>query len=977
VLGIASLTIGVSAVSAQPEQVVLAGPGGTRVVFAKAGGRYRWSAFGDVATGLTWPVDGPRFSLQTEDGIRANLGDVGFRFLAGGEPGDREAIFEAELLPTAVRVRQTFGFCADGRTLRVRTRLRALAAPVVIQRVGLLDLRLPGQTLRRIGPEHVSCPVVGDRIFAGVEHPSAMTQVDGDALHIAQHSYITVGSQWVDVPSAVFGAASLEDVTRGAEAVRVAFLRYLDTVWVKPKDMHIHYNNWWTMPVPFTEHDVLANIADLKASLYDRTGFFFDSYAMDMGWSDPHTVWQVNGEAYPEGFRRIARALAPMGCRPGLWVSPSSCYPPALDNEWLDGEGYETFTNAAGTRYACLARGGRYQQSFKSAVLSHVRDGQMAHVKFDGLAWPCPSAEHGHRPASESYQPIAEGLLDVFDALRAQAPDIALEPTCLGYFPSPWWLMHTPFVIGPFGDDCPRGVCPAPDWMESLTTARDVANLRGRDAFWMPSSALECFDIIVQCSGSFYNHAVMAVARGHWFQSTYINPLYMDADEWRFFAQLMQWARENRARLQSPEPFGGDPSAREVYGYAYPRLDRPLYFARNPWISEAEVVLPECRTDGARQLVMHYPARCVLAVARSGEALPRVALGPYETAVLEVLPVPARGVAPAVVPGLGVEWRPVASPAFERVTFEDDRPPLGPSWTSPDGDSPEALVLSGSGELRTSRPAELCLLAEGPAGSAMPLCDIVVDGQVVAPEVTGSRGTFYAAGATPQEDWQWFLAPLPAGRHRVSYRLTVPDDECRCAVFVRGERRAGSGGAEPPVGPSFPVKPAGLRPWSVTLVPLANAKEAGATSSRMKRRTTDVDGVYLDALDWTEATAGWGQVHRNASVMGTPMVIGNRVHRRGIGTHANSRITYQIDGAYTAFVATVGCDQEVSGNSVVFAVEGDGAELYRSPVMRVRSTPIPIRVDIRGVRRLTLVVTDGGDGIGADHADWAEAVLLR
>lgn len=36
----------------------------------------------------------------------------------------------------------------------------------------------------------------------------------------------------------------------------------------------------------------------------------------------------------------------------------------------------------------------------------------------------------------------------------------------------------------------------------------------------------------------------------------------------------------------------------------------------------------------------------------------------------------------------------------------------------------------------------------------------------------------------------------------------------------------------------------------------------------------------------------------------------------------------------------------------------------------------PVRVPLRGVKELKLVVTDGGDGIGADHADWADARLV-
>ena len=162
-------------------------------------------------------------------------------------------------------MRQRFAFCEDGRTLRIRTRLRALGDPVLIQRIGLLEVRLPGQALERIGPGHVSCPIVGDRVFAGVEHPSTIPQIIDDTLYIAQHSYTVVGREWTDVPPAVFGSASETDAALGEDAVRRAFLRYLDTVRLKPRDMHIHYNNWWTMPVPFAEQDVLDNIAALKA----------------------------------------------------------------------------------------------------------------------------------------------------------------------------------------------------------------------------------------------------------------------------------------------------------------------------------------------------------------------------------------------------------------------------------------------------------------------------------------------------------------------------------------------------------------------------------------------------------------------------------------------------------------------------------------------------------------------------------------
>ena len=575
------------------------------------------------------------------------------------------------------------------------------------------------------------------------------------------------------------------------------------------------------------------------------------------------------------------------------------------------------------------------------------------------------------------YNTIAEGLADVFPTLREQDPDIALEPTCLGYYPSPWWLMHTPFVIGPFGDDSPRGRCPSPEWIESMTTARDIANLSGRDAFWMPSSALECFDIIVQCPGEFYNHAVMAIARGHWFLSTYINPRFMDADEWRFFADLVRWARANRDLLQNPVVFGGDPGQREAYGYAYLSPERQLYFARNPWMEAADIRLPEPPSPAARELRALYPRREVLCRAKAESVLPPVRLGPYESAVLEVVPSGKDHRAPEPPPGVEVAWHAEAGPAFERVIYEGDRPAYGPSWTSPNGDADEMLTYMASGKLNTETASELCLLVEGPPGGAPPVCSVTVDGEPLALRETGSRGAFYAAQADPDEDWQWFLAAVPAGEHSLSLQVNGQQEDVRCGLFLRGSRPVAHRSKPFEPGPSFPVHRPHRRKWAKTLAPLASLEELGLTERRASREITTINGVFLDALEWIEATAGWGEVHRNTSVMGKPMTMGGKVFHRGLGTHAHSRITYDVPAGYASFAATIGCDQEVVANSVVFVVEADGRELFRSPLMRSDTPPLDIDLPIRGASRLALIVEDGGDGIPADHGNWADARLLR
>lgn len=973
---------------AQDGPVYLSGGGGVRAVFERSPDGWLWTACEDTVAGSRWAIAGPRFSLQTPDGNRIGLAGADTIDLEQTRSGGVEQVLlRATFSSPPVELRQTCSFCADGRTLRIQSALRATGAPVTIQRVGLLEVQVEGQPLELTGPSHVSCPVFGNEIFAGVEHPSAWCQVDGDTLYLAQHSYVEVTDAWTELPPAVFGAVSPEDrVVCGArEGLRRSFLRYLDTVRVKPADMHVHYNDWWTAPVPSSEAFVLNNIARLKQDLFDVTGFFFDSYAMDMGWSDAHSVWQIDAGHFPEGFSRIRDALAAVHARPGLWVSPSSLYPPALDNAWLQSAGYEVTPHATLGLNACLARNGKYQTAFKDAVLKHAQAANLAHVKFDGFVPDCEVDTHGHHPGPESYLPIAEGLMEVFDALRARAPGIALEPTCFGYRPSPWWLMHVPFLIGPFGDDSPLGRCPCPEWIEAMTTARDIENLAGRDAFLMPSSALQCFDIIVQCPGAFQNHAAMAIGRGRWFISSYINPEFMDRGEWQFFAELIAWARHNREFLQEPMPVGGDPAQREPYGYVFSGPGRRLFCLRNPWLEEAAFTLPETFRNAPFSPVTEirtvYPRREVLARVQSGAPLPELHLEPYETVFVEQVPKeePPHILSDRVSPAPRIEMTVAQAPIVERTVFEEDPAPFGPSWTSPTGDANEMVSFRATVDLTLAGigSAEVCVLCEGPPDVALSACSLAVDG-VDAPVTTAaSAGAFSATGRPVEEHWIWFMAPVPEGRHTVDVRLNPAAAASTVAVFVRGAAPARPSDAPFDSAPAFPLYRPELRSWSRTLIPPVACNTGAAVVQRRPREISTIDGVYLDTLTWSEATAGWGEVRLNRSVMDKPMTMAGRRYLRGIGTHADSRIDYALPGGFKTFAATAGYDQEVRGGSVVFVVKGDDRELFRSPVAGRDTPPIEVRVPLDGVSRLSLIVEDAGDGIAADHANWADARLLK
>ena len=139
---------------------------------------------------------------------------------------------------------------------------------------------------------------------------------------------------------------------------------------------------------------------------------------------------------------------------------------------------------------------------------------------------------------------------------------------------------------------------------------------------------------------------------------------------------------------------------------------------------------------------------------------------------------------------------------------------------------------------------------------------------------------------------------------------------------------------------------------------------------------TSAETVWLDDLNLAAATQGWGEPHKNQSVEGHPLTIGGQKFERGFGTHAVSTLRVNLASGAQKFSASVGVDDEVNSNaasSVEFIVRGDGKALWRSGVMRASNAAKDCEVDLTGVKALVLEVSDAGDGIEYDHADWANA----
>jgi beta-galactosidase len=139
--------------------------------------------------------------------------------------------------------------------------------------------------------------------------------------------------------------------------------------------------------------------------------------------------------------------------------------------------------------------------------------------------------------------------------------------------------------------------------------------------------------------------------------------------------------------------------------------------------------------------------------------------------------------------------------------------------------------------------------------------------------------------------------------------------------------------------------------------------------------------VNLSSLE-LQSTNGWGPIERNtsngeqAAGDGRPMSLRGTVFSQGIGAHATGDISVFLGGRCTSFSSIVGVDDETGGGgSVRFRILADNREVAATGVVTGTSAALPLAADLTGADWLDLVVDDGGDGNGLDHADWALATL--
>ncbi|NND07934.1 MAG: hypothetical protein HKN87_16265 [Saprospiraceae bacterium] len=235
----------------------------------------------------------------------------------------------------------------------------------------------------------------------------------------------------------------------------------------------------------------------------------------------------------------------------------------------------------------------------------------------------------------------------------------------------------------------------------------------------------------------------------------------------------------------------------------------------------------------------------------------------------------------------------------------------------------------------------------------------------------GVQGAFDARSSTPLDMQGLILQPGIGVNTPVGQVIVKPKEPDQSALWLRDHIVGNS--AMPPLAKSI-VDTA----YIMVLTDWINSLE-----------DTTCSIFYLSDLPFT-GTNGWGPVELDRSNGsssggdGTLQTINGVQYRKGLGTHPHqhpdsmTNLNFDLNQMYALFQTSIGIDDSTCSNGdAVFSISLDDSMVYESPVLSHGDAAIYVELMVTGKMSLRLEVQEADGDITCDHANWAEARLIK
>lgn len=537
-------------------------------------------------------------------------------------PDGLSAVWKIELREDAGYIRQTLT-------------LKPLMGDAMVKEIRLLDFA--AGDARVAGSVQGSPIVVGSNIFAGVEHPMAVSAVKDGRVTSALPRRVPIGSRREFVLSSVIG------VTAPGQLRREFQQGYINRERARPYAPYLNYNTWYDIGY-FTRYDEKMASDVVKAygeELVKKRGVKFDSFLFDDGWDDVKTLWQFE-KGFPNEFKNLAKLSESYGASPGVWFSPWGGYGPPKDARIKAAKEKDGKIETNKTGFALS--GPNYYKVFRDMCFRMIKDNGIRHFKFDGTG-DAGSVQPGSKFGSDF-----EAIIALIEELRKEQPDLYVNLTT-GTWASPFWFTTADSIWRGGYDHEFLGVgSKRNQWM----TYRDGMTYRYNVAAapMFPINSLMLHGVLIAKGARDLNNDPKndlpaeiwtGFGGGTQMQELYITPSLMTQENWDELAKAAKWSKANGSTLIDTHWIGGDPVKLQVYGWASWSPEKGILVLRNPSDREQSfsadaAALFELPLGAATRYSVTSPyGQCPVSALEAGKSV-TFTLKPFEVLVLEAAP---------------------------------------------------------------------------------------------------------------------------------------------------------------------------------------------------------------------------------------------------------------------------------------------------------------------------------------------------
>jgi len=368
--------------------------------------------------------------------------------------------------------------------------------------------------------------------------------------------------------------------------LRRGFLYYLERERTQPYRQFLNYNSWfdlsWTDHRP-SEAEYLDVIERFGLELSEKRGVQLKSFAMDEGWDNPKTIWQIDKDVLPNGFKNILKAAKKFDSGLGVFMSMYGF------------TGYDLIARVkAGQKLGFRQRehwltlqDNKYYDEVLRACVALMDEG-VNYFKLDlSIAGMLNEGQNGAdgRLISE-----LEPQMKMLSELRKVNPDVFIDMT-IGSWASPFWLLGTD-TAWRRGLDC--GSCGKGSRRQQWITYRDhevYQNVVSRAPLY-PLNSLQLHGVIFAQRGDaakmgfdvdeLSDELMTFFGSGTNVTSLFMTPSKMEPRGWDVLAETAKWYQSNADVLVDTHWVGGNPGNGEIYGWASWSKRKGILVLRNP-----------------------------------------------------------------------------------------------------------------------------------------------------------------------------------------------------------------------------------------------------------------------------------------------------------------------------------------------------------------------------------------------------------